>query len=189
MNLLKISTDLRLLASGPDAGLGEINLPPRQAGSSIMPGKVNPVIPEAAAQAALRVISSDQEIAMACGSGNLELSQYLPLVADASLHAIALLTGAIRTLADLCVAGITPNEDHCRKQVNSSTALATALVPQVGYSAALRVLQYAMDNSCSVREAAVATGAIDAATFDRLISPERVTMLGSPDVPGGHTDR
>ncbi len=186
VNVLKISTDLRLLSSGPDAGLGEINLPPRQAGSSIMPGKVNPVIPEAAAQAALRVMSADQEISTACGLANLELSQYLPLVADSLLHAVELLTNAIRVLAELCVSGITANEHRCDLQVSNSTALATALVPAVGYSGALRILQYAQAHSCSLREAAVETGAMDAQSFDRAISPDRITMLGSPDtIEGG----
>ena len=105
-NLLKIANDLRLLSSGPHAGLGEIRLPPRQAGSSIMPGKVNPVIPEAVAQAAIAVMGHDQMIVQAVGGGNLELSQFLPLVADSLLTSLDLLTNACDIFARHCVAGI-----------------------------------------------------------------------------------
>jgi aspartate ammonia-lyase len=131
-NLLKISNDLRLMASGPHAGLTEINLPPRQAGSSIMPGKVNPVIPEAVAQAAIQVIGNDIIIAQAVSSGNLELNQFMPLIANALLESIGLLTAACYMLRENCVTGITANEAVCQRQVTSSTASVTALVPRHG---------------------------------------------------------
>ena len=115
-NLLKIANDLRLLSSGPSAGLGEIRLPPRQAGSSIMPGKVNPVIPEAVAQAAIAVTGYDLMILQAVGGGNLELSQFLPLVADSLLSSLDLLSNACDVFARHCVAGIEADENRCRQQ-------------------------------------------------------------------------
>ncbi len=135
-NLLKIANDLRLLSSGPHAGLGEIRLPPLQAGSSIMPGKVNPVIPEAVAQAAIAVIGYDLMIAQATAGGNLELSQFLPLVADSLLCELDLLTNACDIFARHCVAGIEADADHCRRNVHGSTAVLTALVERIGYKAA-----------------------------------------------------
>ena len=127
-NLLKISNDLRLLSSGPDAGFGEIRLPPLQAGSSIMPGKVNPVIPEAIAQAGIAVMGHDQMICQAVNGGNLELSQFLPLVADSLLGSLDLLTAACDMFTRLCVAGIEAHEEQCRWHVAGATAAATALV-------------------------------------------------------------
>ena len=112
-NLLKISNDLRLLSSGPDAGFHEIRLPSRQAGSSIMPGKVNPVIPEAVAQAAIAVMGHDQIVLQAVSAGNLELSQFLPLVADSLLTSLDLLTAACDIFARLCVTGIEAHEEQC----------------------------------------------------------------------------
>ncbi len=135
-NLLKIANDLRLLSSGPHAGLGEIRLPPRQAGSSIMPGKVNPVIPEAVAQAAIAVMGYDLMIAQAVAGGNLELSQFLPLAADSLLCSLDLLTNACDIFARHCVAGIEAESDRCRRNVHGSTAVLTALVERIGYEAA-----------------------------------------------------
>ena len=127
-NLLKISNDLRLLSSGPDAGLGEIRLPPRQAGSSIMPGKVNPVIPEAVGQAALAMSANDQAIMNACSLGNLELNQFLPLIADCLLTNLDLAHNACRIFQSLCVNGITADEERCRQSVDTATASVTAFV-------------------------------------------------------------
>ena len=116
-NLLKISNDLRLLSSGPDAGLNEINLPELQAGSSIMPGKVNPVIPEAVAQTAMQVMGNDLVIAQACSAGNLELNQFLPLIAHTLLHSITLLSNSCKLLQEKCITGITANEETCKKNI------------------------------------------------------------------------
>ncbi|MGB8203923.1 MAG: aspartate ammonia-lyase, partial [Candidatus Baltobacteraceae bacterium] len=139
VSLVKICGDLRLLSSGPAAGLGEIRLPARQAGSSIMPGKVNPVIPEAVTQAALMVSAYDQAIASAASLGSLELNAFLPLIADALLTSVDLLAGACDILARLCVDGIEADAGRCRQSVETSTATATALVPALGYSAAARL--------------------------------------------------
>jgi aspartate ammonia-lyase len=182
VTLLKICSDLRLLSSGPDGGLGEISLPARQAGSSIMPGKVNPVIPEAASQAAMLVMARDHAIAMACASGSLELNPFLPLVAYCLLGNIELLDRACRMLRRHCVEGIEANEERCRALVLGSTACATALLPLIGYERACQVARQARQSGRSVRDVALAEGLADAETFDKLVSPEAVCRLGSPPV-------
>jgi aspartate ammonia-lyase len=179
-NLLKVSGDLRLLASGPDAGFGEIRLPPRQAGSSIMPGKVNPVIPEAVSQAAMAVMAHDHALTMACSLGNLELNAFLPLVADALLTSLDLLTAACGILRRLCVAGIEADEDRCRRTVCGATATATALVAAIGYEAAQRIAAEARRSGRTVRDAAIAAGLLTAEQFDSLVAGESVMRLGSP---------
>ncbi len=181
-NLLKIANDLRLLSSGPHAGLGEIRLPARQAGSSIMPGKVNPVIPEAVAQAALAVMGHDQTILQAIGGGNLELSQFLPLAADSLLTSLDLLTNACDIFARHCVSGIEADEQRCRQNVHNSTALLTALVDRIGYDAAEQIAQEAAASPSGqrdIRRLVLDRGLLSAEEFDELTSPERVTRLGS----------
>ena len=126
VSLVKVSSDLRLMASGPDGGLREIRLPARQAGSSIMPGKVNPVIPEAVTQAAMKVMGNDTVIAHACSMGVLELNPFLPIVADALLESIDLLVNACEIFRRNCISGIEADVDACRAHVDSSTAVATA---------------------------------------------------------------
>ncbi len=182
MNLLKIANDLRLLSSGPHAGLGEVRLPPRQAGSSIMPGKLNPVIPEAVAQAALAVMGHDQMIVQAVGGGNLELSQFLPLVADSLLTSLDLLGNACDIFARHCVAGLEADPDRCRRNVHNATALLTALIDKIGYDAAEQVAEEAAAGPCQdqdIRQLVISRGLLTAAEFDELTSPERVTRLGS----------
>ena len=184
-NLLKCSNDLRLLSSGPHAGLGEIRLPPRQAGSSIMPGKVNPVIPEAVAQVAMAVFGHDQMIVQAVSAGNLELSQFLPLVADSILTMIDLLAHACEVFALRCVAGITADRERCLLHVHNSTATLTALVERIGYDKAEhlaeRLRQTRGDTTQTLRQFVTEQGWLTAAEFEELTSPERVTRLGSPD--------
>jgi len=182
-SLLKVSSDLRLLSSGPEAGLGEIHLPPRQAGSSIMPGKVNPVIPEAVSQAAMLVLGHDQTIALAVASGNLELNAFLPLVALCLLESEDLLAQSCEILRRLCVEGITADEARCRLHVESSTAAATALVPLLGYEGACRLVTRALATGQSIKQTALAEGMLTAEQFDELTSPEAVCRLGSPDPP------
>ena len=178
-NLLKVATDLRLLSSGPDAGLGEIRLPARQAGSSIMPGKVNPVIPEAVSQAAMAVMANDQAIAQACSMGNLELNAFLPLIADALLGSLDLLAQACAIFYRLCVVGIEADEERCRRNVEGATATVRALVESIGYHAAQEVAAAAQAEGKSVREIVLARGLLSEEEFDLLISPEMVTRLGS----------
>ena len=182
VNLIKVSNDLRLLSSGPDAGFGEIRLPPRQAGSSIMPGKVNPVIPEATSQAALMVCAHDQAITSAAAMGSLELNPFLPLIADTLLTSIDLLSAACDILARFCVDGIEADTERCRRNVEGATAVVTALLPALGYHGAARVASEATRTGASIRQVVIAGGLMAEGTFDALISPEAVCRLGSPDI-------
>jgi len=180
--LVKVCGDLRLLSSGPEAGLGEITLPACQAGSSIMPGKVNPVVPEAATQAGLLVMGHDQVIAFACSLGSLELNPFLPLVAHCLLESIDLLAGACLTLTDRCVAGLAANETRCRAGVENSTASATALLPLLGYDRASELVRLARERGLGLKRAAVEGGFVTAEQFEALTSPEAVCRLGSASV-------
>jgi aspartate ammonia-lyase len=178
-NLLKISNDLRLLSSGPHAGLAEIILPEMQAGSSIMPGKVNPVIPEAVAQAAIKVMGNDQVIAHACSAGNLELNQFLPLIAQSLLESLTILTNSCAILHQKCVSGLRANETICKKNVENSTATVTALIPFLGYNKAGEIGKLAQQKGLSIKAAAIKSGHISENKFDELISPEAVCKLGN----------
>ncbi|HHY46619.1 MAG TPA: aspartate ammonia-lyase, partial [Firmicutes bacterium] len=140
VNLAKIASDLRLLSSGPRAGLGEIRLPPLQAGSSIMPGKVNPVMPEMVTQVAYQVMANDVAISMAASSGQLELNAFLPLIAHNLLHSIELLSNAVTLFAERCVSGIEADVVRCRENLQSSAGVATALVPYIGYEKASEIV-------------------------------------------------
>jgi aspartate ammonia-lyase len=183
--LLKISGDLRLLSSGPEAGLGELRLPERQAGSSIMPGKVNPVIPEAVSQAAMRVMANDSAIAWAVASGSLELNPFLPLIADSLLESLDLLARACDILRRHCVDGLEADAARCRAHVEASTAAATALVPVLGYELACRVARTAGGSGRTVRQVVIAEKLMSAPAFDALVSPDAVCRLGMPDSGSG----
>lgn len=177
-NLLKISNDLRLLSSGPDAGFGEINLPPRQAGSSIMPGKVNPVIPEAVGQAAIMVNAYDNAIFHCCSAGNLDLNQFMPLIADSMLNSLTLLVNATSIFGKYCVAGITANEKKCKEHIDNSTAVVTCLVEKLGYKTAQQVAQKAAQQNKTIRQIVIGENLLTTEQFDELISVEAVTKLG-----------
>ncbi|HPU99300.1 MAG TPA: lyase family protein, partial [Candidatus Hydrogenedentes bacterium] len=151
VSLLKVATDLRLLSSGPDAGLAEIRLQPLQAGSSIMPAKVNPVIPEAVSQAAMRVMGNDQVIATAAAMGNLELNPFMPLIAEAMLESIELLRGACDAFAARCVDGMAGNTDRCRSLAENTMAVALALVPALGYDRVTELVKLARDRKMSLK--------------------------------------
>lgn len=176
----KICSDLRLMSSGPQAGLGEIRLPPRQAGSSIMPGKVNPVIPEAATQAAIDVMGGDQVIAMACAAGSLELNPFLPLVADRLLGGLDLMARTDDVLRRHCVEGLEADEERCRSGVETSTTTATALVPVLGYERAAEVANQAKAEGRTVRSVVLDAGLLSEMRFEALIAPEAVCRLGMP---------
>jgi len=179
-SLLKISSDLRLLSSGPEAGIGEIRLPRRQAGSSIMPGKVNPVIPEAVSQVAMMVMGYDEAIGAAAAMGSLELNPFLPLIAASLLESLRLLTAACDILRRHCVEGLEADEARCRAHVEASSAVATALVPAIGYDAACAVVQRAHETGQTIRAAALAMGVLQPQEFDELLSAEAVCRLGMP---------
>jgi len=179
-NLIKIASDLRLLSSGPDGGLGEITLPARQAGSSIMPGKVNPVIPEAVTQAALMVCANDQAITQACSMGSLELNPFMPLIAHCLLTNLALLRNACDIFRRFCVEGIQADAAKCRAHVDTATATATALVEEIGYERASAVAAAAVAENKTIRQITLERGLLSEEAFDDLVSPHRVNRLGSP---------
>lgn len=177
--LIKLSTDLRLLGSGPEAGLNELRLPARAAGSSIMPGKVNPIIPEAVTQAALSAIGHDLVLTQAVAMGNLELNPFLPLVADSLLTMQDLLTGACRILARHCLAGLEARPAVLERQVEGSTGVLTALAGRLGYAGAESLLDRARAAGRSLRGQALAESLLTPEEFSALISPESVLRLGS----------
>ncbi len=179
VNLIKIGNDLRLMTSGPDAGFNEINLPPRQAGSSLMPGKVNPVIPEAVIQAAIAVTANSTAINQACAGGNLELNAFMPLIADKLLENITLLTNASSILNSLCIEGITVNREQCKKNVNGSTAILTAILDKTGYEIAQQLAQQAVAENRSIKDIILQNKILSAEELEQLISAESVTRLGS----------
>ena len=165
----KISSDLRLLSSGPRAGLGEINLPARQAGSSIMPGKVNPVIPEVVNQIAFTVIGNDLTVTMAAESGQLQLNAFEPIIARSLMMSITYLRKGCRVLADYCISGITANEEYLRSTVENSIGLVTALAPTVGYENATAIAKHAQERATTVKTAAIELGLLTAAEFDEIL--------------------
>ena len=177
VNMFKISSDLRLLASGPQAGLGELRLPAMQAGSSIMPGKVNPVICEAVAQAAMRVIGNDAVVTLAAQSGQLELNAFLPALADALLDSLSLLAAACMLLRTRCVEGLAVDEDVCRRQVLQSRTLVTALVTRLGYAVATEVAREAAERDISVIEVVRERKLMDEGALTALLSPATMTAL------------
>ncbi|MEZ6014876.1 MAG: aspartate ammonia-lyase [Planctomycetota bacterium] len=177
IKLSKISNDLRLLSSGPRAGLGEINLPARQPGSSIMPGKVNPVIPEVVNQVAYRVIGNDLTVTMGAEAGQLELNVMEPVIAAAILDSIETLTNAVTTFRFNCVEGITANEDQCRAFVERSIGVVTALVPVLGYEVSTKLAADALRTGQGIVELVRERGLLDEERIRELLSPEN--MLGA----------
>lgn len=177
-NLLKISNDLRLLASGPDGSLAEIELPALQKGSSIMPGKVNPVIPEAVGQIALQVMSNDNLIAHAAGLGQLELNHYLPLIAHTILKSMLLLNNAAHIFAVKCVNGIKANADNCMNHLLKSKSIATYLLPVFGYTKMEEVIRKASEQNLSIKEILIKDGLLNSEEFDSIIQPQRMYKLG-----------
>jgi aspartate ammonia-lyase len=179
VNLMKIAGDVRLLGSGPDAGFGELRLPPRQAGSSIMPGKVNPVIPESVCQCAMNVLASDNAVSLACASGSLELNPFLPVVADHLLGSVDLLSRACVMFARHCVKGLEADREKCRRSVEGATALATALVDRLGYEKAQELASKAARTGTSVATLVLQEGLLSREDLEASISPEAVMRLGS----------
>src|SRR5690606_790247 len=174
VKLSKICNDLRLLSSGPRTGINEINLPPRQPGSSIMPGKVNPVIPEAVNQVAFEVIGNDLALTMAAEAGQLQLNVMEPLIAYKLFDSIGLLQRAMDMLREHCIVGITANEDRCRQLMESSIGLITALNPYIGYENATRIAGQALLSGRGVLELVREEQLLDDATLDDILRPENM---------------
>lgn len=180
VNLLKISSDLRLLASGPSGGLGELKLPPMQAGSSIMPGKVNPVMAEMAGQAAMRVIANDTAITLAAMSGQLELNAFTPLIAESLLESLELMTRAVALFEQKCIRGLAVNRERCEENVLRSAALATALVDHLGYEEAANIAKRAQQEQSTIREALAKYGGLTKEQAERILNPYQITKPGIP---------
>ncbi|WP_037671066.1 aspartate ammonia-lyase [Streptomyces griseus] len=175
VKLSKTCNDLRLTSSGPTAGLREINLPPVQAGSSIMPGKVNPVIPEVVNQVAFEVIGNDLTVTMAAEAGQLQLNAFEPVIAYSLLRSLAHLRAACDTLATRCVAGITANREHLRDTVHRSVGLVTALAPHIGYAASTTLARQALATGRTIKDLAAEAGLLTTAQLDTLLRPESLT--------------
>jgi aspartate ammonia-lyase len=175
VKLSKICNDLRLLSSGPRAGLGEINLPPMQPGSSIMPGKVNPVIPEVVNQVCFDVIGGDVTVTMAAEAGQLQLNVFEPVIAYRLLRSIETLENGCKVLRERCVVGITPNPSRMREFVEQSIGIVTALVPIIGYEQATSVAKEALESGKGVYEIVTARGLMTRQQLDRALDPESMT--------------
>jgi aspartate ammonia-lyase len=175
MKLSKICNDLRLLSSGPQAGLGEINLPPRQAGSSIMPGKVNPVIPEVVNQVAFAIAGHDVTLTMAAEAGQLQLNAFEPVMTHVLFEGLQWMTAAMMTLRVNCVVGITANRERLSAQTGSFVGVITALIPHIGYAAASKLAKEALATNANIADLVVSSGLMTREHVDELLTPERLT--------------
>ena len=179
IKLSKICNDLRLLASGPQAGLGEINLPARQAGSSIMPGKVNPVIPEVVNEVAFAVAGCDVTMTMAAEAGQLQLNAFEPLMAHVLFENLKWMTAAMETLRVNCIEGITANKERLAKQISSFVGVITALIPDIGYGPASELAKKALATNANIADLVVTSGLLTRDRVDQALAPERLTTTGN----------
>jgi len=182
VSLMRIANDLRWLASGPRAGLAEITLPAIQPGSSIMPGKVNPVIPEAVTMVAAQVMGNQTMITTAGIGSYFELNVMMPVMAYGMLQSIGLLAGAARAFAEKCIAGITVNEERCRELLEGNLSLATALAPTIGYDRAAAIAKQAFKEGKTARAVARELNVLPDAELDRVLDARAMT---EPGIPGG----
>lgn len=174
VKLSKICNDLRLMSSGPRTGLGEINLPPMQPGSTIMPGKVNPVIPEVVNQIAFKVIGNDLTITMAAEAGQLELNVMEPIIVHSLFENIEILKNGMHTLNARCIKGITANKEHCRDMVYNSIGLVTALNPFIGYEASTKLAKEALDTNASVYDLVLKNNLLSKKELDDILEPKNM---------------
>jgi aspartate ammonia-lyase len=181
IELSKVASDLRLLSSGPRAGIAEIMLPAVQPGSSIMPGKVNPSIPEMVNQVCFQVIGCDTTICVAAEAGQLELNVMMPVIAWNALLASRILANAMEALETLCVEGIEADEARCRELLDRSTAVATALSPYIGYAKTAEIAKEAVKTGRTIRELVLERKLLEPGQLDRVLSVEEMT---SPGIPG-----
>ena len=180
-SLMKIANDIRWLASGPRAGLGELLIPENEPGSSIMPGKVNPTQSEALTMVSAQVLANDVAVNIGAASGNFELNVFKPLICHNLLQSVRLLADACHSFREHCVVGIEPNRDRIREHVDNSLMLVTALAPHIGYDRAASIAKRAHATGTTLREAALALGYVTAEDFDRLVRPE--LMVGERAAP------
>lgn len=178
VNLSKISNDLRLMSSGPRTGFGEINLPSKQNGSSIMPGKVNPVIPEVMSQVAFNIIGNDMTITMAAEAGQLELNAFEPVIFYNLFQSIETLGRGVNTFVDNCIVGITANKERCRELVENSVGIVTSLCPHVGYKKAASIAKTAIKTGASVRKLILDEGILNEEELNEILDPVAMTEPG-----------
>lgn len=182
VDLSKMCNDLRLMSSGPKTGFGEISLPAKQNGSSIMPGKINPVIPEVVSQVAFHIVGHDTTITMAAEAGQLELNAFEPVVFCNLFESITSLEKAVTTLTDNCITGITANREHCRELLESSAGIATALCPYIGYKTAASIAKTAVKTGKTVRSLVLERELLSENDLARILDPYLMT-----EVPSEHT--
>jgi aspartate ammonia-lyase len=178
VNLSKIANDLRLMASGPRAGFREINLPPMQPGSSIMPGKVNPVMCEVVNQVSFQVQGNDLTIALACQAGQLELNVMEPVLVFNLLQSVDILRNVIKVFTQKCIMGITANKEACKEMVENSVGIVTAINPHVGYEVASLIAKEAIITGRSVREIVLERGILTEDELDLILNPYEMTKHG-----------
>lgn len=183
VNLSKIANDLRLLSSGPKTGVAEINLPAKQNGSSIMPGKVNPVIPEVVSQVAFNIIGNDLTITMCAEAGQLELNAFEPVLFYNLFESIQTLGHAAATFTDNCILGITANREHCKDLLEQSLVVVTALCPYIGYKKAANLANEALRQNRPIRELIREDGKIDEAELEKILDPQVLTHPHPFSVP------
>jgi aspartate ammonia-lyase len=174
-DLIRIANDLRLLSSGPKTGFSEINLPPLQPGSSIMPGKVNPVAAEMVDMVCFQVIGCDTTVLMSAQAGQLELNVMMPVVAYNLLHSIEILSNAIRILATRCITGITVNETRCRDYAEASMSIVTVLNPYLGYADAAEIAKEYLASGKSIRQIILDKGLIEKEKLDKIFDLKKMT--------------
>ena len=186
-SMMKIGNDLRWMGSGPRAGIGELRLPELQPGSSIMPGKVNPVIPEVVTQVAAQVFGNDATVAMCGAMGNFELNVFMPVIARNLLESVTLLASAARLLAERCVEGLQPDADRARALVEQSFPIVTALVPAIGYDLCAEISKEAFKTGRSIREVVLERGVLDEKHLDEALDLMKMTRGGivAPGLGGG----
>jgi aspartate ammonia-lyase len=177
VNLSKMANDLRLLSSGPKTGFGEINLPSMQNGSSIMPGKINPVILEVVSQVAFNIIGNDFTITMAAEAGQLELNAFEPVLFHNLFESIETLENATTTLIDNCILGITANEDRCKELLNSSVGIVTALCPYIGYKKSADIAKTSLKTGTSIKELVLNEGILTSSELDAILDPFSMTDI------------
>ncbi len=173
-NLMKIANDIRLLAAGPRCGLGELNIPENEPGSSIMPGKVNPTQCEAVTMVAVQVMGNDTAVGIAASQGNFELNVFMPVCAYNFLQSVNLLSDAMNSFADNCVCGITVNEDKMKEYLDRSLMLVTCLTPKIGYDKAAAAAKFAHKNGITLKEAVVGQGLMSETEYDETVKPEKM---------------
>jgi aspartate ammonia-lyase len=180
LEVIRISNDVRLISSGPNTGFAEINLPGLQPGSSIMPGKINPVMPELAAMVSFQVVGNDTAVALAVQAGQLELNVMMPTMAYSVLQSITIMTNMLRQFTDTCIAGITANRDRCNFYAESTVSLATALNPYIGYAKAAEIVKESVATGKSIIEIARSKGLLSEKEIAEILDPQRMT---EPQMP------